>query len=723
MGKCNVIDSKSKKAPPPVSRKRLWLFRVAAALLIPVLLLVTTEVILRAAGAGYPTQTAVRFELNGQAFYGHNLQFGWRFFPPRIARDFNGFAFEARKKTGTYRIFILGESAAMGMPEPAYNFGRILEVMLRDTFPEQRFEVVNAAMVAINSHTIREIAKDCSRYEPDLFVVYMGNNEVVGPFGPGSAFSPMVSSLPLIRANIAIKSTRIGQLFSAAAQRVMPQAGRAQRWAGLEMFLEHPVRSDDPSMAAVYEHFERNLRDICAICKSSGADVLVSTVGVNVKDCPPFGSLHRRSLTDSEKQNWDSLYSAGVELEEAGRFSEAIEKYNAAAVIDGTFADLQFRTGHCHDRAGDIENARLCYERAMECDVLRLRTNHDINRIIRSVADTPTEHVRLVDGAAALESESPNGICGQEMFYEHVHLTFKGNYVLAREIAAALVKSGTCGTAEDKSLLSEQECAARLVYTGFEQWEGLNQLYTKMLSEPPFTNQLYHAENMDHLGGQMDGLKQAMQQQLAETTACYEKALAEHPDDWLLHWRYAIFLLKGKKDPALQEQHLRKVLPWRYVPAYLQLAQALRLQGRASEAENILNRMLKLKPNAAQAHVELANLSRLRRDNDGYIEHMSKSIAMAPAVSIEPYGALGAAYEQAGKPGQAIKTLQRAVAIFPPEKTAQAHATLGYLFCAQKQFDKADKELQLALKLNPAFADDALFQSLLKKTKTGRNTD
>ena len=42
-------------------------------------------------------------------------------------------------------------------------------------------------MAAINSHVVLPIAKDAARYEPDLFVVYLGNNEVIGPFSVGSS--------------------------------------------------------------------------------------------------------------------------------------------------------------------------------------------------------------------------------------------------------------------------------------------------------------------------------------------------------------------------------------------------------------------------------------------------------------------------------------------------------------------------------------------------------
>ncbi len=46
----------------------------------------------------------------------------------------------------------------------------------------------------------------------DIWVIYMGNNEVVGPFGAGTVFGRQVPPLPLIRASLALKTTRIGQL-------------------------------------------------------------------------------------------------------------------------------------------------------------------------------------------------------------------------------------------------------------------------------------------------------------------------------------------------------------------------------------------------------------------------------------------------------------------------------------------------------------------------------
>src|SRR4030095_1573736 len=95
---------------------------------------------------------------------------------------------------------------------PAYGFARMLREVLEERCPGTKFEVVNVAMTAISSHAILRIARDCTSFEGDLWIVYMGNNEVVGPFGAGSVFGAKAPSLPLIRVVLAAKGTCIGQL-------------------------------------------------------------------------------------------------------------------------------------------------------------------------------------------------------------------------------------------------------------------------------------------------------------------------------------------------------------------------------------------------------------------------------------------------------------------------------------------------------------------------------
>src|SRR5262249_23624577 len=160
-------------------------------------------VTLRLVGCGYPTHFFVK-EDGGQRWM-TNRKFGRRFQPRDTATSPYPALLPAQKAPGTARIFILGESAAQGTPAPAFGFARILEVMLRQQFPERRFEVINAAMRGINSHVVLPIARDCAEQSPDLFIVYLGNNEAIGLHAPDPNSFSFTPYLRLLRAGQWIK--------------------------------------------------------------------------------------------------------------------------------------------------------------------------------------------------------------------------------------------------------------------------------------------------------------------------------------------------------------------------------------------------------------------------------------------------------------------------------------------------------------------------------------
>ena len=289
------------------SAKRYWP-QIASAILIPVLLLVVIEGALRLFDVGFPTSLTVPCTLQGHAAACYNLFFPAPFFPPGMIKTPQAYAIPAEKSQGTFRIFVLGESAAMGDPDPAYAFSRYLEVMLRQRYPSMKFEVVNTGSVAINSHVLLPIAEGLAEQHPDLFIIYSGNNEVVGPYGPGTALTSSGMSLPVIRTSIFVRSTRIGQLLTKVGS-------QKKEWGGMEMFLDKQVRENSPLMQYAYSNFERNLKDTVEIAHRSGARVIVSTVATNLKDCGPFSSLHRENLTPDELRSWTTLVQQGTEFE------------------------------------------------------------------------------------------------------------------------------------------------------------------------------------------------------------------------------------------------------------------------------------------------------------------------------------------------------------------------------------------------------------------------
>src|SRR6516162_8592789 len=138
---------------------RRWPLVAASAVVVPLLVLGLVEAALRIGGVGYPTSLLTPCTVQGKPASCYNLFFAAPFFPAGSVQTPRLYSIPTKKEPGTYRIFVLGESAAMGDPDPAYGFSRYLEVMLRQRFPSTRFEVVNTGSVAINSHVLLRIAE------------------------------------------------------------------------------------------------------------------------------------------------------------------------------------------------------------------------------------------------------------------------------------------------------------------------------------------------------------------------------------------------------------------------------------------------------------------------------------------------------------------------------------------------------------------------------------
>ena len=160
----NAANSAVEHNEGTYSSRRRWVMRLLAATLVPVLFLVLVELGLRAINYGYPTTYFVPRQIEGNRLPDSQSGSSRTSFS---LRRLQGILFHRRmlaeKPEGTYRIFLFGESAAFGDPDPSYGVGRFLEALLEIRYPGMEFEVVNVAITAINSHVILPIARDCAQ--------------------------------------------------------------------------------------------------------------------------------------------------------------------------------------------------------------------------------------------------------------------------------------------------------------------------------------------------------------------------------------------------------------------------------------------------------------------------------------------------------------------------------------------------------------------------------
>ncbi len=539
-------------------RWRSWLLVAASAIVVPALILILVEVTLRAGGVGMDTSVTRPCTDHGRPAFCDNQSFSSVFFPPGMLRTPRPYAIPARKAPGTFRIFVLGESAAWGEPDPTFGCVRYLEVMLRASFPSVKFEVINTGTTAINSHVMLPIAKNSAQHQPDLFLIYAGGNEVVGPYGPGTVLTSSALNLPSIRAKIFFNSTRIGRLVA----KVSSGGQKPAEWKGMEMFMDQQVRAGSPQLQAAYANFGSNLRDIIAVARKAGAQVLLSTIATNIKDCAPFASLHRKGIRPQELEQWDAFVQKGEASEKAGAPADALTGYLSAADIDSEYAELQFRIARCFWAISDFDHARERYVLAQELDTLRFRADQGVNETIRTVARNAGQGVELVDTNAIFAQASEHGVPGSNLLYEHVHMNPAGNYLVARSLFEKIVgmlPSQLQAAGSAVPVPPQEQCERLLGLTAYDRARIVNMELRKM-KHPPFTNQLNHDDEVSLLEQESKSLKV----DYGETIAEYQWAISQNPDDRLLHLNYGFFL--HRYVPSVSEQELRIALPYDNAP-------------------------------------------------------------------------------------------------------------------------------------------------------------
>ncbi|MFO1478446.1 MAG: tetratricopeptide repeat protein [Verrucomicrobiota bacterium] len=681
------------------STRRTWLFRLLALFAAPLLCLLLLELGLRIAGFGVPTAFLIPVTSENKTVLVQNNRFGWRFFGPQLSRLPYPVALEQPKPPDTVRVFVFGESAAGGDTEPAMGLSHMLEVILSLRHPGVKFEVENVALTAINSHGILPIARDCARADGDIWVVYMGNNEVVGPFGAGTVFGSRVPPLPVIRATLALKATRIGQLLDSLRRSLQKPAPGKSEWGGMKMFLDQQVRSDDPRLQTVYQHFDRNLADIVRAGRNSGAGIVLSTVAVNLKDCAPLGSSHRPGLAAADLARWQAAFDSAARAQAAGSNDLAAAGFAAAAAIDDTYAELQFRQGQLALAAGQTNQAQHHFDAALELDTLRFRCDARLNDSIRRAAGGGTNQVRLADADRRFRELSAAGLPGRDLFYEHVHLTFTGNYYLAlliaEEMEALLPKAALAGA--PRPWPTEAECARRMAWTDWNEIGAVRD-YVARISEPPFTSQANHPQQLEFLQEKLTRLAPAEQPlQLAAARKVIENAVAAAPEDAMLYDTLAS-LRKSTGDTAgavTARRRLVQLLPG-YAENWWQLGQLLAEQQQWQEALACLKRGFELSEVAQPLQDEASVLAVMGR-------YPEAARAYRRALELEPHSSLtrlglAKVLEASGQTAEAEQNYRIALANCPPSEAAMMSAACR----SRGWFEAAATNALAALQLNPS---------------------
>ncbi len=437
-----------------ISRRRRWLFRLIA-LLLPVLLLLAVEGVFRLMGyGGYPPVLTEIGEANGRTYVSTVSQGIEPFFTgggPRgsIERQ----VVTKPKPAGTVRIFLAGGSAMQGYPQPRHlKLSAFLEAMLSDIWPDRRVEVLNLGTTAVASFPAVCIAEAALDYEPDLIVVYSGNNEFFGAGGVASVHG-------------------LGQ--SAGAMRVLHQArrsalvqglmaSRTQSDAGLDadenlmdvVVAEAMLPPGDPRRQAAAQNLESNLRHLTSRCAARGVPLIVCTCPAMERDLAPIGQDAEIPLPPAARSALEQLIAEARGLR-AHDPAAALARYDAALAEWAGFARLHYERAECLTALGRSADAAEAYVQAKDLDTMPWRPPTSSNDAIRRAA---SDDAVLCDLEEAFRTASADGVIGWLLMDDHVHPSLQGQYVVARSIVQSMVNL-------DGSLAITSEQAA-----GFAPW-------------------------------------------------------------------------------------------------------------------------------------------------------------------------------------------------------------------------------------------------------------
>lgn len=690
-----MTQNKSKKS---LSRIQLITFRLLALAVVPVVLLLALELCLHLVGYGHSTDFFVKTNHQGKTYWRENPKALWRFMPPAMARQPRPQMIPVEKSNEVIRIFVLGESAALGDPEPAYSMGRILKILLQKQFPNHQFEVVNTAITAINSHVILPMAEELAGMGGDYWLVYMGNNEVLGPFGPGTVLGDQIPPQWLLNLSLKAKTTRLGQL----AAGLIGKAGDKSKkeWTGLSMFMEQTIEASDPRMDVVQTVFKKNLNSILNEANQAGARVALSTIPVNQVDHAPFSSANPEGLSSEQATLWEESMTQGMQLLGSNLFAEALNSFQKIEKLGKSNAKLQWLIGHCLLKLEQKEDSKLYFRNALQLDTLRFRADNRINQTIReSAKKVKGDWIHLVDAEAVLASKSVAGLPGDDLFWDHVHMKFPGNYLVALMTADWIAKDlqarSKLKSSDNLQWLSVRDAAKYLGLTLWSEYQMTSQMLQRM-NQPPFTQMANHAARMERLKFQMDQQSRGLQADLFEPqSTVYLGLVRMNRSDWVYQDQFAKFLESfGHKDKAvITWRETLKIVPHYLVGRY-QLAMLLGQNAdTAKEAESIARSLIEQRPEAPEFNRALGRALYAQSKDSEAVEAFRAAYELRQN-DLESIMMLGAALEQSGRDQEAIKKYEEALAV--NSGLTAAHQSLSAIYRKLGNESKAKEHEKLA---------------------------
>jgi len=600
---------------------------------------------------------------------------------------FNHQEFPLDKAGNSYRIFCMGGSTTYGRPYgDRVSFCGWLRTYLKAADPSRNWEVINAGGISFASYRVAKLMSELSSYQPDLFIVYSGQNEFLEQRSYGALLN-----LPgwVLNMNAALSGTRtytaMKGMIDALQSDSLKQAQQRNKLSGeVDEILNHTIgpesyHRDDALKQQIVTHYRLNMARMVSIARSAGADILFVRPAINIKDMSPFKSDHREGLDQPALREWEALYRRATEHQAAGETGEALAGYRQALLIDDRYAELHYRIGQVLFSEGQYDAAEQAFRRAVEEDIAPLRILESMQQAITEVA--AEEAVPLVDFPAIIRkaylAEYDHAIFGKEFFPDHVHANMEGYRLLGLALLDELIREGIA--VPDASWDEVRiETIAREVIAGLDpRAEG---------------------HTLINLGKVLDWAGK-----FNEAYSSFQRALEILGPNPVIYERLArSSYVLGNADEALHYLRETLVLAPTMRGVHARLAMILGKQGQTDEAIEHCLAELELNPEDHYVRSGLAQLLERKGDDAAALEQYKAALMFKPD-HVFAHVRLAHVLIRQDRDDEALEHIQTALQINPDQH--HAHNALGVLREKQGKYREALQHFSEALRLEPGFTD------------------
>jgi len=329
-----------------MSRRRRWAFRVTAVLL-PLLPLVVGEALCRWKGlGGYPPIFRHLGTVGGRQYFGTDQRGLSTFFFQNLTTpgSMEEQVFTMPKDPETVRIVWVGGSAARGYPQPpSLGASSFLRAMLGEVWPDRNVEVLNAGTTAVASFPVVYILEELLAFDPDMVVVYSGNNEFYGAHGVASVHSFGQSTRTMRFTRFLRRSALVQWVADRATRREQNGWDGDRRRVLMERVVaDAQIGPGDSQRTAAAQNLRNHLTEMIRLCNKQGVPVLLCTLPANESGLAPIGDDITPPLAPADLAVFESLLKEG---REATAPQDAMQRLERALALYDQHAESHFLLG------------------------------------------------------------------------------------------------------------------------------------------------------------------------------------------------------------------------------------------------------------------------------------------------------------------------------------------------------------------------------------------